>query len=712
MIEINETNHKVGWITGKVNFPRNSATFIVKGTYDLSPGNPAVPSAEQFELVSDVFVNEDPTGALYYSSDFAYIKPRIDLLLVGHCYAPHGHAISSAEVSFGVGSFSKSLVVIGNRVSFPKMFGSTITNPEIFTKINISFENSFGGGAYDKNPIGKGYAEVQLSSGTKGHLLPNIESPADKNHKVQPILAGFGPVPSSWPQCMCKTGTYDEKWFKWRWPWFPENFDWSFYNSALSDQQLSKQLKGNEKLRFVNLHPNHQIYDSALPETRVRCFYVPVIGAPIGFVEVPMILDTLWVDMDAEKLVLVWRGVVDIRSESLGENDQLLVISEPLATPPRSIAYYERLCMEKSKRLKEEIHNPRKEEPKATSATELHTTDDDVTNTDNSNLNVDSFDRMAMDVLNQEPESESVCREWCLAHFTGGGNFDGLDLSGVDLSDSLLEGASFQGAILVDACFRRANLSSVNFTDAILNGTDFTDADLHMAVLTNSDVVSSRLVRANLNQAIIDYADFTHALFRYANLESCQGFKVILSHANLFGANLKHSVLPEADLSGSVLHMSDFTDASLVQASIEGAVGFPIQAERANLTQLRASNAILWQSNFRNVIAPQSIWQEAQLKDADFSGADLTGAEFEGASLPAANFTCAVLRKARMVNANLYQAQMLNCDLFNSSLEKSDLTSANLSWSNLYGVEILDTKMDKINLNSANIKQTILTLKL
>ncbi len=130
--------------------------------------------------------------------------------------------------------------------------------------------------------------------------------------KLEP--AGFGALGQMWIQRFSKLGSYKGNYVKERWPWFPKDFDWSYFNAAPSDLQVNGYLKGDEKLYFENLHPVHSQYNSQLPGLRVRCFISELNDKKEKlFKEVKMNLDTLWVDMESEKLVLVWRGVSDIK---------------------------------------------------------------------------------------------------------------------------------------------------------------------------------------------------------------------------------------------------------------------------------------------------------------------------------------------------------------------------------------------------------------
>src|SRR6185436_20521774 len=111
-----------------------------------------------------------------------------------------------------------------------------------------------------------------------------------------------------------------------RWPYFPDDFDFTYFNAAPEDQQLRKYLHGDEELRFDNLHPTIPSYRSALPGLRMRAFLSEKLKSGKRFREIPLNLDTLFVDMDKERLLLVWRGVAPVLSEELTEIEHALAV--------------------------------------------------------------------------------------------------------------------------------------------------------------------------------------------------------------------------------------------------------------------------------------------------------------------------------------------------------------------------------------------------
>jgi hypothetical protein len=135
-------------------------------------------------------------------------------------------------------------------------------------------------------------------------------------------------------------GNYKGKYLEERWPWFPQDFDWGHYNAAPPDMQVEGYLRGDEDLLFENLHPENPQYRSKLPGLRARCFAsIPADSGSEGgrFHEVPLNLDTLWIDMDDEKLVLVWRGWMEVVSEDYEEVEHIFIMSESLEKPPQTV---------------------------------------------------------------------------------------------------------------------------------------------------------------------------------------------------------------------------------------------------------------------------------------------------------------------------------------------------------------------------------------
>src|SRR5947209_3221211 len=534
---INQSVFQFGIISGRVNFPAHSVSLIVKGTFDLRHGKKAEIAKQQlFPTGSVSFESDDEMqGSSRYESDFAYFKPRADILLVGKCHVPAGKLAHNSSVTLRVGSKSKSLAVFGNR-QWVRSFGLfwEISPPQPFSEMELRYENSFGGRKFKMNPVGKGYAKEEDEDGSSVRPLPNIEEPDHliKSRSTESSVAGFGPLGNMWESRKSKLGTYKGKWKRERWPWFPEDFDWSHYNAAPADMQVAGYLKGDEELHFENLHPKHSQYESQMPGLRVRCFLnVAGEGAeiPAVFLEVPMNLDTLWVDMEKEKMVLVWRGVANVKSEDYDEVRHVFIAPEQLAESPRSGSFYEsHFASELSAREKGEsfqVERPQPEEKTDLTEEQLLSAEAEM-NAALASAGINAQEkspppsdetkaeeaRLLKDLgMEEEHEEALLTRQLIEDRIARKETCAGEDLSGIDLSDCDAKGTDFQKTILAGACLRNADFSEANLSEANLVGADLSGAKLEGAVLKDCDLTGANLTRSTLIGAVLEGAVFEKA---------------------------------------------------------------------------------------------------------------------------------------------------------------------------------------------------------
>jgi hypothetical protein len=306
MLVVNDTPFAFAPLSARVHWPDATLTLIVKGAFRLAHGARAEALEEQEPPLGDRFFDDDFAGECAYPSDFAPFKPRADLMLLG--VARPRRATARATVALSVGDTSAKLEVIGDRY-WADADTSTATKPLTFEVLPLRYTRAFGGDGHDHNPIGRGV----FADKTRDPMLrplPNIEWPDALVTDVasRPAPAGFGPLSSRWAARMQHAGTYDDGWLAERWPWFPADFDWSYFNAAPRPLQVEGYLRGDEAVALANLHVEHHAYHTQLPGLRLRCFLNETDGEQpdeTTFREVDMNLDTLWIDAEAERLVLV-----------------------------------------------------------------------------------------------------------------------------------------------------------------------------------------------------------------------------------------------------------------------------------------------------------------------------------------------------------------------------------------------------------------------
>ena len=238
----------------------------VKGTFIIDPDGTLHLAEEQEPVRMPPEFRGDPSEtSLLYDSDLVHKKNATDVLVHGHAYAPGGRPTAQVDVTLKLGPIQKTLRVIGDRLWKNSVLGLTMSKPEPFTKMPLTYERAFGGtdtrsenpkdhGWEPSNPVGRGFAT------RAEHLLDtpvaNVETPNRpiKQWKDRPPIAGFGPIAGHWSPRIELAGTYDERWEKERLPLLPEDFDERFHQCAPVDQQVPGLLRGGEQVELHNLN--------------------------------------------------------------------------------------------------------------------------------------------------------------------------------------------------------------------------------------------------------------------------------------------------------------------------------------------------------------------------------------------------------------------------------------------------------------------------
>lgn len=324
---IKDTPFEVAWLTWKARPNTSCLTVVVKATFSLVESGICPISDEQILPTGDIHNDEDVERSVRYESDLAYIKPRGEVLIAGSCFTTNGEPQTAALAAFKVGQVTKKMGIFGDR-HFEGIFGG-MTKPEPFVEMPLCWERCFGGRKIKDNPVGQGRDKSPVG-GKAVVRLPNIEDPTNLMSSKRQKLAPHGafPIPRTWPARMKQGGTYDARWQRTRWPWYPEDFQWSFFNAAPEDQQIKGFFRGDEEISLVGLHREHAKVDCRLPGLRARAL---LREAETGtFKLLSPELDTITIDSDAGKVLCVWRAVTEVTSEALDEYSHLFVVHEPL----------------------------------------------------------------------------------------------------------------------------------------------------------------------------------------------------------------------------------------------------------------------------------------------------------------------------------------------------------------------------------------------
>jgi len=729
---INDTQLPAAFLVGSIAPPETHLTLIVKGTYDLHPGARATPSEEMLLPTGDEPYDDDPDaiGAPRYASDFAPRKPRADLLLVGHCWQPGGAARGACNVRFEVGGHGRNLDVHGEREWRRAWMGpgASASPPRPFTSMPLRYENAFGGPGWKPNPSGVGRRARTLDDGRRVRALPNVEDPGSpiRSPRSRPDPAGFGPLSAEWKLRRSKVGTYKKRWLKERWPGLPHDFDPTYWNAAPPKMQVP-YLRGDEPLLLENLHPDHPRLESMLPGIRARAFACdrPPGEEGSGFREIPLELDMVWVDADALKLVLVWRGHTSIDSEDYDEDVAYLFLrSEPLAEPGPDLASHEQLLIERLREQAAEEEPEEFEEP-AIEATPDRVDVNALAETEKQKLEaelaesgvpIDESPEPTAEAKAKEeelrerygigqPKPDALGRDDVLSAVAAGESLAGADLTGLDLSDAPLSGADLSGAQLAGANLARAELDQATLDGATLDRAILTASRLQGAQLAEADLTGADLCDADLSGAVANGASFDGARLDRATLAGLEAPDASFMEASLVDADLRGAQLAAAEFSETALDRARFDGASLPEASLEGAHGEAVVFDGADLTELRAADCRLPGASLRRVSATDSVWDAACLAGADLSYAVLRDALLIKADLTDATLDAVDLKQARLDGARLTHANAGRCNLFDAGLSGADLSGADLRGAHLFGADLIGARLDDAQLEGANMKR-------
>ena len=128
---------------------RNGAdTWVVavRGTFLIDPDGSTSVADEQSQVCAvPKYVGDPGQSSLIYESDLIHTKPKTDVTLLGHAYAPGGRSARQVDVTLSLASISKTLRVFGDRYRVQGGLGLTTTIPEPFETLPIVYERAFGG---------------------------------------------------------------------------------------------------------------------------------------------------------------------------------------------------------------------------------------------------------------------------------------------------------------------------------------------------------------------------------------------------------------------------------------------------------------------------------------------------------------------------------------------------------------------------------------
>jgi uncharacterized protein YjbI with pentapeptide repeats len=744
--------------------PRSTLMVVVKATFSLGVDGPCGIADEQVPCLGEVPWEDGDPPSLKTETDYAVIKPRGEWYLVGTARAPAGQRVTVLPVRVRIGPSQKQLAVWGDRVWQRSVLGYRPGPPEPFESMPLRWERSFGGPRVPENPVGRGLAPIQVGDQTVD-VLPNIEDPArpmvSKDDRPPPV--GMFPIPSMWRARIQRTGTYDELWKSSRWPFFPRDFDFTFFNCAPPDQWIAQYWRGDEEIELTGLHPMLPRVHTRLPGIAARLFVEWATPRPPGskplellscaelealgpprLQQVPLSLDTIVVDADAGHAICSWRGLVDVADAQLSNVARVFVVHEPLDTR-RPHAEYEawllRKLMEEAAEFEAE---PETElalvEPAAAPAPDVKSelarahqqVHDGLVAFFGVFAELESrpmapaaavraqYEELGIDPeLIEEPEPAepqeledppSLLRLVAIVRRKLGKPFRDMDLSNAPYQKLDLRGVDFSGSLLTEASLREAVLHGAIFDGATLARADLDRADCLGASFREADLSELTAQQTRFDQAVFDGASGSHARLRASRFvgASLQGTE--LEECDLSLCDVSGACLDGADLVGSLLDGSNFTGSSLTDTTLESVHAHDAVFDRCSMQDLRASDgADFTRARFLIVDAARAQLQGATLLDANFSGSNLESADLSEATAPRANFLKCHMPGACFDRAVLTEAVLLSANLFEASFDHADLSHADARGAHMFSVNFYRARTAGTVFEGAVLDRTLLS---
>lgn len=660
--------------------------------------------------------------------DEGVAKTTPEFLVHGRAW-PDPEQPQACAVRAQVGSLEKTLLVFGER----HWDGDRSTPPQAFESLPLDWTQAYGGPGFMLNPLGRGHA---AADGV--HALPRIEAPGERLVRPgqTPAPAGFGALDALHPWRAQHRGTYGEDYLQAHAPGFAPDLDWRFFNLAPPDQWFPQPLRGDEAFAFDHMHPTQSRVQGRLPGLRARAFadYVLADGQT-RLREVPLRLTTAWFFPHAERSILLFQGMAEVRTDD-GSDIRLLLGAVERLSQSRPDAHYAQVIEKRSDPRMGAIHvlndadllpdgvddlDPAAEAARAVFASE--------------NLQAESQRRRA------EVELQ-LAREQARA---AGLDPDALGIRmppretpprrlsemPAYLEKQFREAERQQWAMLEDvvtqaekalefAASQKLNLASLAHrgppkfsaearldawvAGAAAQGKGIDKARIYPALIQQEaaerlgylqsahaqppalsmEAAAARALRAEMERAVASgmrvFAgmDFTGADFSGLDLRGCD-FKgawlesARLGRANLSGADFSAAVLAHADLQGAIAVGTRFTGANLGRASLADAVFDEAWFDQATLMNCRFA-----QTQFRRARMAAALLHESEWGVADWSGVQA----------PKQIFHKRDLQGLQLAEADLDGATFTECELSGVDLRGARLAQASFVNCRMNGVRL------------------------
>ena len=646
-------------------------------------------------------------------------KANAEFVLVGKAYAPNKKSVVSIDAAVSIGESTKELRVTGNRIWNKGFFRRYSSPPAPFKSLPLTWENTFGGADLATNPVGSG----TLGSGRAGEsivALPNVSYPNEllKSPKGRIRPASFGPIDVSWQPRREFSGTYDDEYFERHFPGLTPDLDFRIYNLAPQDQQLSTRFRGDERFRLINLHPDHDVIEGALPGLHPRVFR----DNAGGFNEIETALETVWFLPEVNLGAMIFRGTdPSERRHASMATDHLMVVYENLKDTAQTVGHFESVLRKRMdpKTSLEHLGNESELSPVKSEAVLAEETQE-----------------LAREVKRQNDAQDTFWQQYRIEHKekTGEDLSDDLKPTPIDSNFVIAPEAIARGDVDASRFFsvseekiKEANVSlnkslkdtdskppesdekpssnEVLISEAVNRATDRDKVDdelwtgkgleeqsaekieeLHelklsarrLSITPSSNATAAVAIVGNPLRAVVLELIKTQGSLLNRDLTGANLSKLdfsgqaldgsLLESADLRGANFMDASLTNVSFVGALLDSTDFSNSDLSRSNFNSSIGCGVNFSFANCTEMQCQGAQLIDSDFREAHCEGMIALDATLTAAEFTGSCLKNSSFMNADLSGSDFFNIEIERCTFLNANLAMTRWHRVNAANSAL--------------------------------------------
>lgn len=315
---------------------RSGASFIVSALAMFDLADPTEFESEQALWLAAT--KALPPGTIL---DTGMPKPTAEVLIAGHARPAGGEPATLVQLAARVGDYETRLAVVGDRVWQAGRGGYTPTPPRPFVEMPLAPARAFGGVGHATNPVGAGYRALPRLLAGELVSLPNIEVPGRMVQAIEdePPPALFGAVELDSPLRRRFAGTYDRRWLETVAPALPDDVDPRLFMHGHQQNWLDGYLTGDEPYGLIGFDAAAPSLIGRLPAMRVRAFITRTEDRD-ALIELPVVIDTLWLLAGARRGILVYRGaqpVDDIEGRDVAD---VVLAYERSSDPPRPVGDY------------------------------------------------------------------------------------------------------------------------------------------------------------------------------------------------------------------------------------------------------------------------------------------------------------------------------------------------------------------------------------